>query len=107
LVPQAPSLSLSFCPTYLHTHTLSLSPSFYSFSLFSCCHTHLFHRHKKHRKKKNKKTEKKNNLLGVHEEATAKRKMRRQLEDRHWKALLLGLLEKKKEKKKRKKKTLR
>jgi hypothetical protein len=35
----------------------------------------------------------------VHEEATAKRKMRRQLEDRHWKALLLGLLEKKKEKK--------
>jgi hypothetical protein len=30
----------------------------------------------------------------VHEEATAKRKMRRHLEDRHWKALLLGLLEK-------------
>ncbi len=38
---------------------------------------------------------KKKKKLGVHEEATAKRKLRRHLEDTHWKALLLGLLEKK------------
>jgi hypothetical protein len=79
---------MSFCPTYLHTHTLSLSPSFYPIPLFfKLAHTPLSKTQKGPKKKKKK--------LGVYEEATAKRKLRRHLEDRHWKALLLGLLGKK------------